>query len=241
MKTATTRKPKPTTSAEPPFRVVRAPESEPAPAGVKKLNLGALTKAPSGKSSKVHPQIVISDETRALLQQFLEVEPQFKTLEKQSKSLKEQLGPAIKADLFAHLHGTAIDGHSFTAQGVAGVRLVVKDSYTKTLTDDRAIITALAMNGMPMNQAAAFVGRHFRQATKLEIDLDKVAEDKQQAFADAIISAAEQLGITDGVSAKQYIAPRAGFHTARTTLLTAELNNAIDSALPVSAFAQLEK
>src|ERR1043166_5922691 len=90
MKTATTRKPKPAASTEPAFRVVRAPESEPALAGVKKLNLGALTKAPSGKSSKVHPQIVISGETRALLQQFLEVEPQFKTLEKQSKSLKEQ-------------------------------------------------------------------------------------------------------------------------------------------------------
>jgi hypothetical protein len=219
------------------FRVVGKDEPE---SGVRKLNLGALVK-PAAKKATTHPQINASKETLALLEQFLEIEPKFKALEKQSKSLKQQIAPLIKGDVFSYFKGIALDVTQVVVAGLAGLRLTVKESYTRTVSDDRALITALAMNGMSMSEAAAFVGRYFCQATKIEIDLDKVAEEKQSVFAEGVIALAEKLGITEGLTAKQYIAPRAGFHAARTTLLTVEQNQAIDTALPVSAFPVLER
>lgn len=73
----------------------------------------------------------------------------------------------------------------------------------------------------------------------LAIDLDKAAEDKQDAFASGVIALAQSMGCMEAVSAKQCIQPRAGFHEARTTLLTPAQNLALDALMPVVAYAQL--
>jgi hypothetical protein len=110
------------------------------------------------------------------------------------------------------------------------VVLVFAEKYTTLCADDSAIVAAIG---------AQLTGAHFRQATELKIELDKIAEEKQEPFIAAVIAAAEKFGITSGISAKQYIKPRAGFHAARTTLLSPEHNIALDAVLPFSAYPKL--
>ncbi len=216
-------------SFQPDFRVVGKDEPAPA-AGVRKLNLGGLVKTAEKKSSS-HPALTLSEESRALLEQFVEIAPQFKELEKKVKSLKTQIAPSIKADYFAQLEGSSLDGSSMSAQiGAQPVKLVFKDSYSTLCNDDAPLVAAIG---------AELVARHFRQVTKLTLDLDKIAEEKQEKFIGAILAAAEKLGISDGISAKQCIQPRAGFHAARTSVLTPEQNVAVDAIIPLSAYPQI--
>jgi hypothetical protein len=52
-----------------------------------------------------------------------------------------------------------------------------------------------------------------------------------QPLVDAIIAAAQQLEIPDGIEYTECVQPKAGFHEARTTLLTPEENIALDAHL----------
>ena len=215
------------TEKQPQFHVVG--KTEPA-TGVKKLSLGGLVKTAEKKSAS-SPALTLSEESRALLEQFVAIAPKFKELEKQMKGLKAQIAPAIKGDYFAQLAGTSLDGSSMSAVvSDENVKLVFKNSYSTLCADDAPLVGVLG---------AELVARHFRQVTKLTLDLDKVAEEKQEAFVNAVINAAQELGITDGISAKQCIQPRAGFHAARTSLLTPEQNVAVDAIIPLSAYPQI--
>jgi hypothetical protein len=225
----TAKRPRKSAAAKPQLRVVESAT------GIKKINLGALANNGSGRSSRAsHPMMEVSEETRALLEQFLQIEPQFKELEKQSKSLKQQISPAIKSDYFRQFAGaTAPDSTLIAHVGDKRVRLVFSENrYSSLCADDRAIIATIGPE---------LAGQFFSQATELKLDLDKVPEEKQQPLIEAVLAAAQKLGITDGISAKQYIKPRPGFHAARTRLLTPEQNAQIDAALPMSAYAQLER
>ena len=70
-------------------------------------------------------------------------------------------------------------------------------------------------------------------------NMEKIAEEKQQPLVDAIIAAAQQLEIPDGIEYTECVQPRAGFHQARTTLLTPEENIALDAHIPITAYPQL--
>ena len=221
----------PTTTASkspPQFRVVGKDEA-PAAAGVKKLDLGALVKK-TEKPSK-HPLVEVGPEALQLLEQFVELNPQFKELENQLGTIKKQLSPHIKETWFGRFAGTAAESSTLLA-AVANrtVKLIVKDRYSTKCADDTGLVAALG---------PALVGQHFRQATVLRIELEKIADDKQEAFVAAIMSAAQELGVSDGISATQCIQPRAGFHVARTTLLTPAQNMAVDDCLPITAYPML--
>jgi hypothetical protein len=198
---------------------------------MKKIDLGGVkTSAVSTRSSL--PVVEITDDgTRQLLEQFALVNPQFKTFKNQSETLSKQLAPRIKALYFSRFAG--VEAESSTLLAVAGgrsIKLTTKNSYSKTVLDEAGLIAAI---GQPLT------GKYFRQATVLKLDLDKCPEDKQEAFATRVLALAQELGVTDAVSATQCIQPVAGFHVARTTLLTAEQNIALDAVLPITAYPQL--
>jgi hypothetical protein len=208
------------------FKVV-GKEAQP----IKGLNIGGLAAAPSRKS-KDHPVMPVSQESLDLLAQFLQIEPKFKELEKQSKALKAQIAPSIKADYFRQFAGSACDDSTQIAM-VNGerVRLVFGTRYTTTCLDARPLIAAVGTDLAP---------QMFREATTLTFELDKVADDKQQPFIDGVIALAQKLGISQGITAKQCVQPTAGFHEARLRLLTPEQNVAVDLALPFTAYPKLE-
>lgn len=206
---------------------------------MKKINLGGIQSAPSSARAS-HPTVEADAELQKFLEQFAEINPRFKMLENQTKTLSKQIGPRIKALFFGRFSG--ITPESSTMLVTAGgktIKLITKDSYSKSLDDDRALITALAMAGMTLEDAAEFVSRQFRQATILKLDLDKCPEDKQEDFAQGVLALAKSLGASDCVSASQCIQPKAGFHEARTSLLTPAQNVAIDALLPITAYPQI--
>lgn len=196
-----------------------------------KLNLRGIQSAPSSARS-AHPTIQIADqETQRLLEQFATINPQFKNLKNQSETLSKQLSPRIKALFFERF--TGIEAESSTMLVTAGnrtIKLITKNSYSKLLLDDAALIAALG---------AELTAKYFKQATIIKLDLDKAPADKQEAFANGVIELAQKLGVTDAVSASQCIQPIVGFHEMRTTLLTAEQNIALDRVLPITAYPQL--
>ena len=207
----------------------------PTPAAKNKLNIGGLAQAaPSKSKSKVHPILPVSDESLALLEQFLEIEPKFKELEKQSKALKQQIAPSIKADYFAHFAGgVASDSTQIALVGKKKepVRLVFGTRYTSTLQDIRPVIMAVGQK---------LASELFGDSTLLTFDMDKMPEDKQQPFIDGVIALAQKLGISQGITAKQYVKPLPGFHESRLRVLTTEQNVALDAVLPFTAYPKLE-
>lgn len=198
---------------------------------MKKLDVSAL--APSTSSARpTHPTVTCDDpEMAALLEQFVIIAPQFKLLENQSKTLKGQLGPKIRSLFFNRFAGVTPESSTMLCTvGGKTIKLICKNAYTKTVNDEGALVAALGSD---------LVSKHFRQATVLKLELDKMPAELQEDFAAAVISLARTMGVTDGVSASQCIQPNPGFHEARTTLLTAEQNKALDAVLPITAYAML--
>lgn len=197
---------------------------------MKKLNLGAISAAPSTARS-AHPTIVAEGDTLKLLEQFAQIEPQFKTLKNQRETITKQLAAPIRYLWFDRWNG--VEPESSTLLVVAGgktIKLTTKNAYTKQVTDEALLIEAIG---------AELTSKYFRQATVLKLELDKMAEDKQEEFATAVIELASKMGVTDGVSASQCIQPVPGFHEARTTILSVEENKRLDSVLSITAYPQL--
>jgi hypothetical protein len=231
MRTATLKKPRTsgTNGATPQFRIVDKIEMPPS-IGVRKLDLGTIVKTDASKIA-ASASMIVSDETHALLSQFVKLAPDFKEIEDRMKSLKKQIATPLKADFFTHFAGSGLPSHSpkITIDEKT-VLLVFAEKYTTLCADDSALIAVIG---------GELTRTHFRQATELKIELDKIAEEKQEPFIAAVIAAAEKFGISKGISAKQYIKPRAGFHAARTTLLSPEQNIALDGILPFTAYPKL--
>ena len=198
---------------------------------MKRINLGAVKAAPSS-TKPAHASVVIDNpDATALLTQWVQVNPQFKTLKNTVDTLRAQLAPHIKATFFSRFSG--IEPESSTMLCVIGgktVKLITKNAYSKSLTDDAQLQAILG---------ADLVARHFHEATVIKLDLDKCPADRQEAFAQAIIAAAKEHGAMDAITASQCIQPVAGFHEARTRLLTPEQNIQIDALLPIVAYPQL--
>jgi hypothetical protein len=212
---------------KPQFKVV-GKEAPP----IKKLDLGGIAAAPSKSRKNDHPIMPVSAESLELLAQFLQVEPRLKEVEKQSRSLKAQIAPSIKADFFRHFAGgSPSDSTQIAVVNGERVRLVFGTRYTSTLSDIAPLLAAVG----PVTGSGCF-----KEATTLTIDLDKMADDKQQAFVTGVIELAQQLAITEGITAKQYIKPQPGFHESRLRVLTVDQNIAVDQALPFTAYAKLE-
>jgi hypothetical protein len=199
---------------------------------MKKLNLTGIAANAAASSKPTHPVVEVTDtDMRQLLEQFVVINPQFKTLKNQSETLSKQLGPKIRALYFNRFAGITPDSSTMIVlAGGKSVKLITKDAYSTKLADESALVDALG---------AAIVSKHFRQATVIKLDLAKCPDDKQDQFANGVIELAAKLGVTDAVSATQCIQPVAGFHESRTTILSPEQNIALDACLPVTAYPQL--
>lgn len=197
---------------------------------MKKLNLAGISSVPSS-ARDAHPTVTPDADTMRLLEQFVVIEPQFKTLKNQKETLGKQLAAPIRRLWFEQFAG--VEPESSTLLVVAGgktVKLTTKNAYTKQVNDEADLVAAIGQE---------LTSKYFRQATVLKLDLDKMPEDKQESFATAVIDLANKMGVTAGVSASQCIQPVPGFHEARTSILTVEQNIKLDSVLSITAYAQL--
>ncbi len=198
---------------------------------MKKLDLGGV-KTASSSSRAAHPVVEVTDsETRTLLEQFTLINPQFKTLKNQSETLSKQLAAPIRRLFWSKWAG--VEPESSTLLCVVGgksVKLTVKNSYTKTVTDEAGLLAAIGEE---------LTAKHFKQATVLKIDFDKIPDDRKEEFASKILADAEAMGCSDAVSASQCIQPVAGFHESRSSILTVEQNEAIDRIIPITAYPPL--
>lgn len=198
---------------------------------MKKLTLNGITSA-TASAKPSHPTVDVTDsETNALLVQWAENNPSYNRHKRIHESLGKQLGPKIRALFFERFSGLAAESSTMLVN-ISGrmVKLITKAAYSKSVLDDAGLIEALGEE---------FVAKYFKQATVLKLDLDLVPEDKQEAFANGVVKLAADLGVTEAVSAKQCIQPKAGFHDARTSLLSPEKNMKLDAIMPITAYAQL--
>lgn len=197
---------------------------------MKKMILSGIAATPSATRAK-HPTVEADAETAQLLEQFALINPQFKTFKNQSETLSKQIGAAAKRIFFSRFNGITPESSTMlvTAGGTT-IKLIVKCSYSKQCEDERGIVQAIGQEK---------TSRYFRQATVLKLDLDKAPDAKAEEFANRVIALAQELGVTDAISASQCIQPVAGFHEQRTTLLSPEENLALDSVLPITAYPQI--
>jgi hypothetical protein len=199
---------------------------------MKKLNIGgATTEAPSKSKSK-HPSVKVGGRLEELLRQFVVVNPQFKTLKAQQETLSRDIGGETRPLFFEYFAGVVPESSTMLANvGGRDVKLIVKDRYSQMLTDDKRLRAAIGDE---------VVDKWFHWRTKYGIDYDKIAEDKQEAFAAGVEELRVKLGIAaDAITAKQFVEPNAGFHESRTITLTPEQNKALDALLPVTAYPML--
>lgn len=193
--------------------------------------LAGLAPAPKSSRSAPRTELAVDNETLTLLEQFGLVAPQFNTLKKQKETLAAQAAIGIKRAFFSVFAGvTPPDGTIVATAGGREIKLIVKNAYSSAVTDDSQLRAALGDE---------LVNRWFRTRTTLKLDFDKVPEDKAEAFAEAVIKAARDLDVLPAVQPKECIQPKPGFHEARTTLLNAEQNLAVDAVLPITAFPML--
>jgi hypothetical protein len=197
---------------------------------MKKLILSGVAATPSSARSK-HPIVEPDPSTLVLLEQFAQINPQFKIFKNQSETLSKQIGASAKRMFFERFNGVTPESSTMlvTAGGTT-IKLIVKNSYSKQCDDESGIVQAIGQDK---------TSRYFRQATVLKLELDKVPEDKQEAFANRVLALASEMGVSDAVSASQCIQPVAGFHEARTTILTAAENLALDGVLAITAYPQI--
>jgi hypothetical protein len=198
---------------------------QPAKPAVKGLNIAGLKTAASKDGDKARI-LNPSPELIETLTQFIEHKPKLTALEGTVKALSARAGMLAKPEWFRFFHGRG-DASSSMVVSVDGrdVSLVFQRRYSS-----KADANALAAMG---------VGEHFALATKLEIDMEKMPEEKQQPFIDAVIALAQEQGVTESITAKQALAPKAGVHAQRHILFTPEQNLAIDNIIPLTAFPKL--
>jgi hypothetical protein len=161
---------------------------------MKKLNLGSIAAAPSSSRS-THPTVTADADTLMLLEQFAQINPQFKTLKNQSETLSKQLAEPIRRMFWTKWNGIAPE--SSTLLCVAGgrsIKLTCKNAYSKGLADEAPLVAAIGQELTTM---------YFRQATVLKLELDKMPEDCQEKFATEVLALAAKLGVTDAVTATQ--------------------------------------
>lgn len=207
---------------------------------MKKIDLGEVAQQP--KETGAPKKMVTPDaETGALLSQWVSVAPQYKTLKNQTETLSKQIAVGAKRLFFTTWQGTIPLGSTMLVEvdeptdkpGVTikrTVKLVTKETYSKKLTDWALLEAAIGKE---------IAEKNFRWSTMLEFDLDTLPEKDQDTCAQALIALAKEKGWLGAIKSTQYVAPRAGFHQARTTLLTPEQNVKLDQVLPITAFPQL--
>jgi hypothetical protein len=198
---------------------------------MRKLNIGAATAEPPKSKSK-HATVTGGERLNELLKQFVVVNPEFKRYKAQQETLSRDIGAEARILYFDTFAGVVPESSTMLASGgLRDVKLIVKDRYSETLTNDAPLRAAIGKE---------LVEKYFRWRTKYGIDYDKIPEDKQEAFAERVEALRVELGIpSEAVTAKQFIAPNAGFHESRTIILTPEQNKALDALIPVTAYPML--
>lgn len=193
-----------------------------------KIDLGGVaTKADRNTS---HPTIEPDNETLLLLEQWVPINASFKSVKNQSETLSRQISQRIKHLFFSKFAGLATVSTVLATTTKGTVKLIFKNSYSKKLTDWALLVAAIGKDKAE---------KYFRYSTVLEFTIDALTESEQEPCANAIIELAKERGWLAAISAKQFVAPKAGFHEARTTVLTAEENEKLDQVLPITAFPQL--
>jgi hypothetical protein len=196
------------------------------------IDLSGITAEPTTSRAK-HPTVEVDAETMKMLEQFAQLNPQFKSLKNQSETLGKQLAGRIKKVFFGTFAGVTPESSTMlVTAGGRTIKLTVKNAYSKTVTVKQYPLLVAAIG-------EELAKKHFHQVTVLKLELDKAPEDKAEAFANAVIKLAREMNVTQAVSASQCYQPVAGFHDARTTLLTDKQNVALDEVMPIVAYAQL--
>lgn len=196
---------------------------------MRKINIGGATGNGAAKKKTEHATVEVGERLESLIREFIVVAPQAKRLESQRKALSGDIGSEARPLFFERFAGVVPDSSTMLAQ-VDGmtVKLIVKEKYAEGFTDDEALAGAIGR---------ANVEKYFHWRTKYGIDYDKIPEDKQEAFAQGVEELRAKLGVpSEAITAKQYLEPNAGFHAARTTLLSVEQNKALDALIPVVAY-----
>jgi hypothetical protein len=193
---------------------------------MKKLDTGGAASSAAPKATNGHAKIEVGERLEKLISQFIVVNPEYKKFKAQHETLSRDIGGETRLLYFDHFAGLTPETSTMIAF-VNGreVKLIVKNQYDQNLTNDEPLIAALGKETVDAN---------FHWRTKYTVDFDNVPEDKQEAFAKAIEEARTTLELAaTAVVSKQFIEPNAGFHEARTTLLTKEQNQKLDALLPV--------
>lgn len=192
---------------------------------MKKINVGGASSS-NGSKAKNHASVEVGERLEGLIHQFIIVNPDYKKFKAQHETLSRDIGAESRLLYFHRFNGLTPESCTMLAT-VDGreVKLLIKDQYDQNLKDEDKLVEAVGQE---------IADRHFDWKTTYKIDYDEVPEEQQEALAEGIEKLRVELGLSDAaIVAKQFIAPKPGFHEARTRLLTEEQNQALDAILPV--------
>lgn len=192
---------------------------------MKRVNVGGASSS-NGSKAKDHATVEVGERLEALIKQFVVVNPQYKQFKNQHETLSRDIGAESRLLYFHRFCGVTPESSTMLAT-VDGktIKLIVKNHYDQNLTDEEALVEAVGKE---------IADAYFNWKTVYKIDYDAVPEDKQERLAEGIEKLRVELALSDkAISAKQFIAPKPGFHEARTRLLTEEANQKLDAILPV--------
>ncbi len=208
------------------------PNTTPAKAGFKKLDLSGLAKkeAKGGKDYPVLPDL--TGDVSKLVRDIVTEQEQLDALEGSIKAKKSELITLAKQFFFTHHAGRSDIPSSVECRNCESSVLVSFQNRYRILPDEAPLVAAVGEE-----QAARF----FRQSFELKVDGDKASELTGDHIGDLIAEMQELFakhGATAALSAKSVIKPTPDYHIGRHTAFTPAQNEALERACPVIAMVK---
>lgn len=207
--------------AQPQFGVVNG--GAPASAGVRRVNLGSLTKATKNKNK--YP--ILPDPTGVIataVDQYLAQHATFEALEGSLKGLRAEFGQWARPFYYQACRGLGEIPSSVMALGYEAnqVLLTLQDRYP-SVEPDWDTLGGLLGDKLPDAIAETF---------EIKIDGSKIPPDSQQSLIEEVTALFVKYNAATAITAKIKVKPTAGFHTLRHQWLSPEQNLALDCIMP---------
>jgi hypothetical protein len=192
---------------------------------IAKLNLDALNAKPKTGTRKTYPVLPADDETKQLVQNYLDNTAKIDALEGANKVVRSFLEAKVRPYYYEAYHGKMEVDTSIEAPSVNGesILFTFQNRY-RAVPDEAPIVGAIGEER---------TSRFFYQSYDLKLDGDKIPVDVAPALLADLAALMEKHGASAALSAKSVIKPSPEFHTARHTVFSVEENLALDSVAPM--------
>jgi hypothetical protein len=199
------------------------------PATIAMVDLSAFS-APKASGKSEYPILPDADgETAKLVDSISKKAEEFDALEGALKSEKAELVIRAKAYYFKTSEGKIEVPSSILAEGLTRKVLVVMQNKYAACDEQAA-----AQEVMGSKNFTEFMGQSF----SIKVDGDAIPEESKGKLVQEMMALFQKYNAEGALTAKSEIKPKASFHTARHTKLTAAQNASFDKVCKMTAMVK---